>query len=85
MKVTVKKKNPNEVIPVVIQTEFIKLESAMKLANIIPSGGTAKMVIQDGLVMVNEEVCTMRGKKLYPGDTFAYEGQKYLICIHAPQ
>ena len=85
MKVTVKKKNPGEAIPVVIGTEFIKLESAMKLANIIPSGGTAKLVIQDGLVLVNEEVCTMRGKKLYPGDTFAYEGQKYLICIHSPQ
>ena len=85
MKVTVKKKNPGEAIPVVIGTEFMKLESAMKLANIMPSGGTAKLVIQDGLVLVNEEVCTMRGKKLYPGDTFAYEGQKYLICIHAPQ
>ena len=85
MKVTVKKKNPNEAVPVVIGTEFIKLESAMKLANIMPSGGTAKMVIQDGCVLVNDEVCTMRGKKLYPGDTFTYEGQKYLICIHAPQ
>lgn len=85
MKVTVKKKMPGEAIPVVISTEFIKLESAMKLANIIPSGGTAKMVIQDGLVNVNDEVCTMRGKKLYPGDTFTYEGQKYLISIHAHQ
>ena len=85
MKVVVKKKDPNEAIPVVIGTEFIKLESAMKLANIIPSGGTAKMVIQDGLVEVNGEVCTMRGKKLYPGDRFLYEGQNYLICIHAPQ
>ena len=83
MKVTVKKKLPGEPIPVVIGTEFIKLESAMKLANIIPSGGTANMVIQDGLVNVNDEVCTMRGKKLYPGDTFTYEGQKYLISIHA--
>ena len=83
MKVTVKKKEAS--IPVVIGTEFIKLESAMKLANIIPSGGTAKLVIQDGLVQVNGEVCTMRGKKLYPGDQFSYEGQIYLICIHAPQ
>ena len=82
MKVSVKKVNPNAEIPVTISTEFIKLESAMKLANIIPSGGTAKMVIQDGLVNVNGEVCTMRGKKLYPGDTFAYEGQTYLISIH---
>ena len=80
MKVTVKKKADR--IPVVISTEFIKLESAMKLANIIPSGGTAKLVIQDGYVKVNDEVCTMRGKKLYPGDTFAYEGQTYLISIH---
>ena len=85
MKVVVKKKDPNEAIPVVIGTEFIKLESAMKLANIIPSGGTAKMVIQDGLVEVNGEVCTMRGKKLYPGDRFSYEGLTYLISIHAAQ
>lgn len=70
-------------IPVVIGTEFIKLESAMKLANILPSGGTAKLVIQEGLVTVNGEVCTMRGKKLYPGDTFGYEGVTYLISIHA--
>ena len=80
MKVTVKKKDSRT--PVVISTEFIKLESAMKLANIIPSGGTAKLVIQEGHVLVNDEVCTMRGKKLYPGDTFTYEGETYLISIH---
>ena len=85
MKVVVKKKDSNTAIPVVIGTEFIKLESAMKLANILPSGGTAKMVIQDGLVEVNGEVCTMRGKKLYPGDRFTYEGLTYLISIHAAQ
>ena len=77
MKVIVKKKN--DVIPVVISTEYIKLESAMKLANIMPSGGTAKMVIQDGLVEVNGEVCTMRGKKLYPGDSFSFMGGNYKI------
>ena len=80
MKVTVKKKE--SAIPVVISTEFIKLESAMKLANILPSGGAAKQEIQEGLVQVNGEVCTMRGKKLYPGDRFFYEGQEYLISIH---
>ena len=80
MKVVVKKKDPNAAIPVVIGTEFIKLESAMKLANIIPSGGTAKMVIQDGLVEVNGEVCTMRGKKLYAGDQFSFMGCNYVIC-----
>ena len=72
-------------ISVVISTEFIKLESAMKLANIFVTGGTAKLVIQDGLVTVNGEICTMRGKKLYPGDSFGYEGETYLICIHAAQ
>ena len=77
MKVKVTKK---EGIPVVITTEFIKLESAMKLANACESGGMAKAVIQDGLVTVNGEICTMRGKKLYPGDKFAFDGMTYLIC-----
>ena len=70
---------------IAISTEFIKLESAMKLANCIETGGMAKAVIQDGQVKVNGEVCTMRGKKLYPGDRFTFEGQVYLICIHEPQ
>ncbi|MBQ9762055.1 MAG: RNA-binding S4 domain-containing protein [Oscillospiraceae bacterium] len=83
MKVVVRKKESS--IPVVIGTEFIKLESAMKLANIVPSGGSAKLEIQQGYVTVNGETCTMRGKKLYPGDSFSYEGDTYLICIHAPQ
>ena len=80
MKVTVKKKNPE--VPVVIGTEFIKLEAALKYANATESGGMAKAVIQDGLVKVNGEVCTMRGKKLYPGDKVEFEGTVYLICIH---
>ena len=80
MKVTVTKKNNS--VPVVIGTEFIKLESAMKLANVMGSGGMAKAVIQDGQVTVNGEVCTMRGKKLYPGDRFGFDGVTYLISIH---
>ena len=82
MKVTVKKKE--NAIPVAITTEFIKLESAMKLANIVISGGTAKNEIQEGYVTVNGEVCTMRGKKLYPGDHFSFNGDTYVITIHAP-
>ena len=81
MKVVVKRKET--AVPVVIGTEFIKLESAMKLSNCVPSGGAAKTIIQDGEVMVNGEVCTMRGKKLYPGDKFAFDGVTYLISIHA--
>ena len=83
MKVTVKKKVADNAIPVAIGTEFIKLESAMKLANIVISGGTAKNEIQEGNVTVNGEICTMRGKKLYPGDKFGFEGDTYLITIHA--
>ena len=77
MKVTVKKKDNS--IPVVITTEFIKLQDALKFANIVYSGGEAKNQIQEGYVTVNGEVCTMRGKKLRPGDRFSFEGETYLI------
>ena len=82
MKVVVKRKENK--IPVVIGTEFIKLEAALKFANAVETGGMAKADIQDGQVLVNGEVCTMRGKKLYPGDSFTYMGNSYLICIHEP-
>ncbi len=78
MKVTVTKKNGAET-PVKIYTEFIKLEAALKLANAVESGGMAKNMILDGLAKVNGEVCTMRGKKLYPGDRFSFMGQNYVI------
>ncbi len=83
MKVTVRKKE--NAIPVVIGTEFIKLQDALKFANAVPSGGMAKTEIQEGNVLVNGEICTMRGKKLYPGDKFCFDGDVYLICIHEPQ
>lgn len=83
MIVKVTKKQP-DAKPLVIGTEFIKLEAALKFANATESGGMAKNVIQDGLVKVNGEVCTMRGKKLYPGDIFSYSGCDYLICVHEP-
>ncbi|MEA5010872.1 MAG: RNA-binding S4 domain-containing protein [Angelakisella sp.] len=56
-----------------ITTEFIKLDSLLKYAGILETGGQAKQVIQDGLVSVNGEVCTMRGKKIRPGDTVTLE------------
>ena len=78
MKVVVKKRDTS--IPVNIGTEFIKLDAALKLANVIESGGMAKTVIQDEQVKVNGEVCTMRGKKLYPGDKFSFMGAVFEIC-----
>ena len=56
-----------------INTEFIKLDSLLKFAALVGSGGEAKSVIADGLVTVNGEVCTMRGKKIYPGDKVRLE------------
>jgi ribosome-associated protein len=78
MKVTVKKKDNAQ--PLHIHTEFIKLDAALKLANVIESGGMAKTVIQDEQVKVNGEICTMRGKKLYPGDKFSFAGETFIIC-----
>ena len=80
MKVVVKKKDNS--IAVAISTEFIKLQDAMKYANIVYSGGEAKAFIQEGEVLVNGEVCTMRGKKLRCGDKFTFNGQTYLISDH---
>ncbi len=79
MKVTVKKKNPANETPLGITTEFIKLQDALKYANLVYSGGEAKALIQEGQVLVNGEVCTMRGKKLRPGDKFSFMGQTCLI------
>ena len=78
MKVTVKKKT--SVQELAITTEFIKLQDAMKFANIVYSGGEAKQLIQEEQVLVNGEVCTMRGKKLRQGDTFSFEGLTFVIC-----
>ena len=62
-----------------ITTPFIKLESALKLANVVFSGGEAKALIQEGNAKVNGEVCTMRGKKLVPGDKVEFMGQFFTI------
>ena len=62
-----------------ITTPFIKLESALKLANVVFSGGEAKALIQEGNAKVNGEVCTMRGKKLVAGDTVEFMGNFFRI------
>ena len=58
-----------------IKDDFIKLGQAMKLAGLVSSGIEAKIVIQEGQVLVNGEVDTRRGKKLVSGDTFEFQGQ----------
>ena len=58
-----------------LRDEYIKLGQALKLAALVDSGLEAKEVIQGGRVLVNGEVDTRRGKKLYPGDTFSYGGK----------
>lgn len=60
-----------------ITTEYIKLQDLLKLANAVENGGEAKECIQGGEVKVNGEVCTMRGKKLRPGDTVTFRGEEY--------
>ena len=81
MKVVVRKKE--NAVSVFIHTEYIKLQDAMKLANIVYSGGEAKILIQEEQVTVNGEICTMRGKKLYPGDKFQFQDQTYVISDQA--
>lgn len=77
MKVKVKKHM--DATPIVIKTEYIKLQDALKYANLVYSGGEAKELIQDGAVMVNNEICTMRGKKLRAGDFFEFMEMKFQI------
>lgn len=62
-----------------ISTEFIKLDSLLKFAGAVGTGGEAKEAIQAGDVMVNGEICTMRGKKIRPGDQVILGGQITLV------
>ena len=78
MKVRVRVRHGSD-IPIPITTEFIKLESFLKLANAAETGGMAKNMIQDGEVQVNGEICTQRGKKLRPGDRVVLSDQGYYV------
>lgn len=68
-----------ETVKISIKEEFIRLDSALKLAGLVYTGGQAKIMIQNGEVTVNGEVCTMRGKKLRLGDTATVEGKSLVI------
>lgn len=78
MKVRVTKKQA-ALESVMITTEFIKLQDFLKFVNAVGSGGMAKNLIQEGEVQVNGEVCTMRGKKIRPGDDVALRGEHYTV------
>ena len=62
-----------------IHTEFIKLQDLLKFADAVETGGDAKLIIQEGRVAVNGEVCTMRGKKLRPGDRAVIDDETELV------
>ena len=62
-----------------ITTEYIKLQDLLKFAAAVQTGGEAKVVIQNGGVTVNGEVCTMRGRKIRPGDDVCFDGQHYAV------
>lgn len=62
-----------------LREEFIKLGQALKAAGLVESGVEAKEVIQDGLVEVNGEIDTRRGRKLYAGDVVVFEGEEVRI------
>ena len=62
-----------------IHTEFIKLQDLMKLANLVGTGGEAKVLILDGQVSVNGGICLQRGKKLRPGDVVTFRGKEYRV------
>ena len=77
--VKVRRKAPEGTEQIPIHTEFIKLQDFLKFANIAETGGMAKVYVQEGQVSVNGEVCTMRGKKLRPGDTVEFRGGRWQV------
>ena len=62
-----------------LRDEYIKLGQAWKAANLVEDGVEAKLVIQDGLVKVNNQVDIRRGRKLYDGDVVSFDGQELRI------
>ena len=76
IKVKVAKKEEQEFI---LKGEFIRLDDLLKNVGVVQTGGHAKIEIQNGMVKVNGEVCTMRGKKLRTGDEVEYERVIYKV------
>ena len=84
MKVKVKPVYHTDLTPIPIQTEYIKLDSFLKLCNAAETGGMAKTVIQEGAVKVNGLTCTQRGKKLRPGDKVTFGGHTFQVTNQTP-
>ncbi len=63
-----------------ISTDYIKLDSFLKMVNLVGSGGEAKIIIGDGLVTVNGQTETRRGRKLYPGDRVSLDGHEFVLA-----
>lgn len=79
MKVEIKPRFTIEPEEIPIRTEFIKLDSFLKFCNAVESGAMGKNVVQEGEVKVNGFICTMRGKKLRPGDVVTFAGQNWRV------
>ena len=62
-----------------IDTEFIRLDALLKFGGAVDTGGQAKFAIQNSMVLVNGEPCTMRGKKMRPGDVAEFQGVRYEV------
>lgn len=69
----------DEIMNIYIKDSFIKLQQALKLAGFVDQGSDAKMLIQEGNVKVNGAICTMRGKKLTPGDKVEMDGESFIV------
>lgn len=76
IKVNAAKRKSEEVL---INTDFIRLDSFLKFKGIAETGGQAKQFINDGIVKINDEVCTARGKKVRNGDTVSIFSTDYHI------
>lgn len=72
----IKKKEHREIV---IDSEYIRLDSLLKLCNAVMTGGHAKIVIQESEVKVNDEICTARGKKIRSGDKVEFDGIVYEV------
>lgn len=70
-------------IKIFIREDYIKLDSFLKHCSAVQTGGEAKIAIQEGMVLLNGEVCTQRGKKIRPGDTVTFNEESY-VCDKNP-